>query len=200
MNRKRIATVGIFLGIIFLPLAVFADDTDWNDDFESYSVGDLNAQGLWVDGGTTWKVGSSVVNSGTRAVYNSDSGSYNARKDTSYVITGDGHIFSGYVRTTNSSVGAWYDLYETGTGPVCTLYKNAYSASRFDLVGAGPNEIVATTASNQWDFFEIEFNDTALFLGKALAGAEENFKGSGSVYAYECGRLDGEWCYKIKMQ
>lgn len=125
----------------------------WNDNFESYSTGDLNGQGDW-SGDATYDVQTSVVYEGSKAA--SGSGSEGLILKSFDGLTSGSLYFA--IRTSSVTTdGVYLRLYEgstniMGVGLGYPSGKTSYYSGGWQTYG--------NASSDTWYIYNIEFDDT----------------------------------------
>lgn len=131
--------------------------TIFEDNFNSYTDGDLNGQGGWVYediSAKTWYVEGTTVYEGTKAT--AESSGYNYLKDGT--LTNDGRI-TVYLRWSSVATGGpYFTLYEGTAGRIATALSQT-GAGKFDYYSAGWKNI-GDVSADTWYCLEIEWRSS----------------------------------------
>jgi hypothetical protein len=128
------------------------------DDFNSYSVGNLNGNGTWVEGEETWKVQTAVTSEGTAAAHNNtnSTGLYARGAGTGV----DAGRMSYYVRLDSTSNNLQMHVpHSTDINHDCFMVSmNGEGGAKWQYRdNGGYHNLAATWSANTWYCVEIEW-------------------------------------------
>jgi len=165
-GRIMIAAVVICAAVYWVPVS--ADEGEWTEGFEGYSVADLNGQDGWTATDGDIDVVSSTVYEGTRAITSNGAGFNYAKKDIAFSLsssTGANYILGAHVRVANSASGD-YALIAAATTSALTIagsntfcYGGINGAANIQIDSFNdPGLVVQAISSATWYFFEMELD------------------------------------------
>jgi len=157
----------MFAGFMLSGSFVYASYSDWSDDFEIYSTGNINAQGLWttLNSSTAHIIVSSPVNGGVRAYSHAALSDVYAFKNTGYNLMDGGlHYLRFKIRHTSLSRLAYVEIRgnpsDASNDDICYVSFNVHGSGSVAVVsGATSKWGKSTTTANTWYDVQIEFDD-----------------------------------------